>query len=59
MIDQLKIIVQYILPKHLLTLLAGKLAEAKMGKFTTFLIESFIKKVVNLPILASANLPPF
>ena len=44
MIDQLKIIVQYILPKHLLTLLAGKLAEAKMGKFTTFLIESFIKK---------------
>lgn len=44
MIDQLKIIVQYILPKHLLTLLAGKLAEAKMGKFTTFLIENFIKK---------------
>jgi len=42
--DQLKIISQYLLPKHLLTFLAGKLAEAKMGKFTTFLITQFIKK---------------
>jgi len=42
--DQLKIIGQYLLPKHLLTFLAGKLAEAKMGKFTTFLITQFIKK---------------
>ena len=44
MIDQLKILGQYILPKHLVTLLAGKLADAKMGKFTTFLITHFIKK---------------
>lgn len=42
--NQLKIIVQYILPKHLLTFLAGKLAEAKMGSLTTFLITQFIKK---------------
>jgi phosphatidylserine decarboxylase len=42
--DQLKIIGQYILPKHLVTWIAGKLAEAKMGAFTTFLIKSFIKK---------------
>ena len=42
--DQLKIISQYLLPKHLLTFLAGKLAEAEMGKFTTFLITQFIKK---------------
>ena len=42
--DQLKIIGQYLLPKHLLTFLAGKLAEAKMGKFTTFLISQFIKQ---------------
>ena len=44
MIGQLKIIAQYILPKHLLTRLAGKVAEAKMGRFTTFLITKFIKK---------------
>ncbi|MFT5259842.1 MAG: phosphatidylserine decarboxylase [Saprospiraceae bacterium] len=44
MTDQLKIIGQYILPKHLLTRLAGKLAETKMGKFTTFLITKFIKQ---------------
>lgn len=44
MINQLKIISQYLLPKYLLTKLAGKLAEAKMGKFTTFLITQFIKK---------------
>jgi len=42
--DQLKIIGQYILPKHLLTFLAGKLANAKMGSLTTFLITQFIKK---------------
>jgi len=44
MIDQCKIASQYILPKHLLSSLAGKLAEAKMGKFTTFLIKQFIAK---------------
>lgn len=44
MIDQLKIIGQYILPKHLISRLTGKLAAAKMGKFTTFLIKQFIAK---------------
>lgn len=44
MIDQLKIIGQYILPKHLLSRLTGKLAEAKAGKLTTFLIKKFIAK---------------
>lgn len=44
MLDHFKIIGQYLLPKHLLTKLAGKLAEAKMGSFTTFLITHFIKK---------------
>mgnify|MGYP003625857360 CR=1 FL=1 len=44
MSDTLKIIGQYILPKHLVTFIAGKLANAKMGKFTTFLITQFIKK---------------
>ncbi|MEH6453661.1 MAG: archaetidylserine decarboxylase [Psychromonas sp.] len=44
MIDQLKIIGQYLLPKHLLSRLTGKLAAAKAGKLTTFLIEKFIAK---------------
>lgn len=44
MIDQLKIISQYILPKHLLSRLTGKIASAKAGKFTTFLIKQFIAK---------------
>jgi len=42
--DKLKIIGQYILPKHLLSRLTGKLAAAKCGKFTTFLIKQFIAK---------------
>ena len=40
--DQLKIVGQYILPKHLLSRLTGKLAAAKAGKLTTFLIKKFI-----------------
>lgn len=44
MINQLKIIGQYLLPKRLVSRLAGLLASAKMGKFTTFLITQFIAK---------------
>lgn len=44
MIDQLKIIGQYILPKHLVSRLAGKLAAARAGKLTTVLIKLFIAK---------------
>jgi len=44
MIDKLKIAGQYILPKHLVSRLTGKLAAAKMGAFTTFLIKQFIAK---------------
>ncbi|MFT6984928.1 MAG: phosphatidylserine decarboxylase [Psychromonas sp.] len=44
MIEKLKIIGQYILPKHLVSRLAGKLASAKAGKLTTFLIKQFIAK---------------
>ena len=40
--DQLKIVGQYILPKHLLSRLTGKLAAAKAGKVTTFLVKKFI-----------------
>ena len=44
MIDQLKIIGQYLLPKHLVSRLAGKLAAAKAGTLTTILIKLFIAK---------------
>ncbi|WP_019616137.1 archaetidylserine decarboxylase [Psychromonas ossibalaenae] len=44
MIDQLKITGQYLLPKHLISRLTGKLAAAKAGKLTTFLIKQFIAK---------------
>ncbi|MCG6201627.1 archaetidylserine decarboxylase [Psychromonas antarctica] len=44
MIDQLKIIGQYLLPKKLVSRLVGHLANAKAGKLTTFLIQQFIVK---------------
>ena len=44
MIDQLKIIGQYLLPKHLVSRLTGKLAAAKAGKLTTILINLFIAR---------------
>ena len=41
--DNLKISFQYLLPKHLVSRLVGKLAAAKLGWFTHFLINRFIK----------------
>ena len=41
--DNLKITLQYIMPKHLISRLVGKLAAAKLGWFTHFLINRFIK----------------
>lgn len=43
MINWLKIRTQYILPKHLLSRLVGKLAAAEAGAVTQFCIKSFIK----------------
>lgn len=43
MIDLIKVRAQYILPKHLLSRLVGKLAAAKAGVLTQFLIKIFIK----------------
>jgi phosphatidylserine decarboxylase len=42
-IDWIKIRAQYILPKHLLSRLVGKLAAAEAGALTQFLIKTFIK----------------
>lgn len=44
MFDWLKIQLQYVLPKHLISRLVGKLAEADAGKVTTALIKLFIKQ---------------
>ena len=41
--DNLKITLQYLLPKHLISRLVGKLAAAKLGWFSHFLINRFIK----------------
>ncbi|MCE9677606.1 archaetidylserine decarboxylase [Shewanella sp. AS1] len=42
--DKLKIALQYILPKHLLSRLVGKLAAAELGAVTTSVIKWFIKQ---------------
>lgn len=44
MLNWFKINLQYILPKHLLSRLVGKLAAAEAGGLTTFLIKLFIKQ---------------
>lgn len=41
--DQIKIALQYAMPKHAISRLVGKLAAAKMGWLTTKLIDIFIK----------------
>ncbi|HAW77323.1 MAG TPA: phosphatidylserine decarboxylase, partial [Alteromonas australica] len=41
MLDWLKVNLQYITPKHLLSRLVGKLAAAELGGFTTFIIKLF------------------
>lgn len=44
MLDWFKVNLQYILPKHLLSRLVGKLAAAEAGGLTTWLIKTFIKQ---------------
>ncbi|RLV58538.1 phosphatidylserine decarboxylase [Parashewanella curva] len=42
--DKVKIAIQYMLPKHFLSRLVGKLAAAQLGKLTAFFIKWFIKQ---------------
>lgn len=44
MLDWLKVNLQYVLPKHLISRLVGKLAAAEAGGLTTWLIKVFIKQ---------------
>ena len=39
--EKLKILVHYLMPKHILTVFVGCLASAKLGKLTTFMIRKF------------------
>jgi len=43
-LDWLKVNLQYVTPKHLLSRLVGLLAAAEMGSVTTFFIKAFIKQ---------------
>lgn len=43
LLNKLKITLQYVMPKHLISRLAGKFAAAKCGRVTTKAIEAFIK----------------
>lgn len=42
--DSAKVALQYYLPKHLISRVVGKLAAARMGFFTTFLIKTFVRQ---------------
>ncbi|WP_116475644.1 archaetidylserine decarboxylase [Zobellella maritima] len=44
MIDHLKILLQYLLPKHLLSRLVGRLAAMEGGNLTQYLIRLFIRR---------------
>ncbi|KFZ36015.1 phosphatidylserine decarboxylase [Shewanella mangrovi] len=54
--DKLKIVLQYLLPKHLLSRLVGKLAAAELGGLTTWTISKFIKQYnVDMSEAAASN----
>jgi phosphatidylserine decarboxylase len=42
--DQLAVLPQYLMPKLAMTRLAGRLASAKLGSFTTWVIKRFVKR---------------
>ena len=44
MSDQLAVLPQYLMPKLAMTRLAGRLASAELGEFTTWVIKRFVKR---------------
>lgn len=42
-INDVKILMQYMLPKHLLTRLVGLFADARLGRITTYAIQKFVQ----------------
>ncbi|MFG6447958.1 archaetidylserine decarboxylase [Roseateles sp. BYS180W] len=56
MSDRLAVLPQYLMPKQLLTQLAGRLANAELGGFTTWTIQRFIERYgVNMAEAAEPN----
>jgi phosphatidylserine decarboxylase len=54
--DQLAVLPQYLMPKLAMTRLAGRLASAKLGSFTTWVIQRFVKRYnVNMAEAAHAD----
>jgi phosphatidylserine decarboxylase len=55
--ERLAVLLQYILPKQALTLFAGKIANAKAGRYTTSLIRWFVARYrVNMAEAANADI---
>ena len=44
MSDQLAVLPQYLMPKQAMTRLAGRMASAELGSFTTWIIKRFVKR---------------
>ena len=60
MSDSLAVLPQYLLPKKALTVLAGKIASARGGQWTTALIEWFVKRYqVNMSEAANPDLSSY
>ncbi|MBK9347517.1 MAG: phosphatidylserine decarboxylase [Burkholderiales bacterium] len=60
MSDSLAVLPQYLLPKKALTVLAGKIASARGGQWTTGLIEWFVKRYqVNMAEAANPDLSSY
>ena len=57
MSDQLAVLPQYLMPKLAMTRLAGRLASAKLGSFTTWVIKRFVKRY-NVNRAEAANADP-
>ena len=60
MINRLKVLPQYLIPKQAITILAGKVASAKAGKLTTAIIAWFVKHYqVNMSEAAEPNIEAY
>ncbi len=57
MSDRLAVLPQYLIPKQALTALAGRIASARAGQWTTRLIEWFVKRY-NVNMAEAANPDP-
>ena len=56
-VEKIRILFQYVLPKHLITMLAGKFADKKAGAFTTRVIKWFVRHYkVNMNEAANSNI---